>query len=145
MSSAADILYIEDNPDHAELVLRCLEDQGVRERVIHVEDGEQALAVLEGVKANTVARPKLVLLDLRLPRVDGIEVLRHVRRTPELSDIPVVIFTTSTGARDIENAYANLVNSYLVKPEDITTLNESLRELSVYWRDRNRPSAPSTP
>jgi CheY-like chemotaxis protein len=123
-------------------VLRCLEDQGVRDRVLHVEDGEQALAVLEGVKANTVTRPKLVLLDLRLPRVDGIQVLRHVRRTPELSNIPVVVFTTSTGARDIENAYANFVNSYLVKPEDITELNALLRGLSIYWRDHNRPLAP---
>ena len=74
-----DILYVEDNLDHAELVLRCLERYGVRDRVIHVEDGEKALAVLEAVKANTAVRPRLVLLDLRLPRVAGDERARGVR------------------------------------------------------------------
>lgn len=137
-SDATDILYVEDNLDHAELVLRCLERYGVRDRVIHVEDGEQALAVLEAVKARTTVRPRLVLLDLRLPRVAGLEVLRQVKATPELRDIPVIVFTTSSSQRDMRDAYANYVNSYLVKPDDLTTLGGLMTTLSTYWLERNR-------
>jgi CheY-like chemotaxis protein len=136
-----DILYVEDNLDHAELVLRCLERYGVRDRVIHVEDGEQALAFLEAVKANTAVRPRLVLLDLRLPRVAGMEVLRQVKSTPELRDIPVIVFTTSASPRDMHDAYANYVNSYLVKPDDLTTLSSLMTDLSAYWLDHNRTLA----
>ena len=95
--------------------------------------------MLDEVKAQSVARPKLVLLDLRLPRVDGLEVLRHMKATPELRDIPVVVFTTSAGSRDMAEAYANFANSYLVKPDDLTALDGLLRDLSVYWLERNRP------
>ncbi|HEX6240029.1 MAG TPA: response regulator [Polyangiales bacterium] len=137
MRQDADILYIEDNLDHAELVLRCLERHHARERVVHVEDGERALAVLDEVKAQAAARPKLVLLDLRLPRVDGLEILRHMKATPELRCIPVVVFTTSGGSRDMQEAYANFANSYLVKPDDLAALDALLRDLSVYWLERN--------
>jgi CheY-like chemotaxis protein len=140
-SDETDILYVEDNLDHAELVLRCLERFGVRDRVLHVEDGEKALAVLEAVKANTAVRPRLVLLDLRLPRVAGMEVLRQVKSTPELRDIPVIIFTTSASPRDMHDAYDNYVNSYLVKPDDLTTLSGLMTDLSTYWLDRNRTLA----
>ena len=137
-ADAADILYIEDNLDHAELVLRCLERHGVRERVVHLENGEEALALLEEVKANTAVRPKLVLLDLRLPRVDGIDVLRQMKSSIELRDIPVIVFTTSAGPRDMRDAYANFANSYLVKPDDLSALNALLTDLSTYWLERNR-------
>lgn len=140
-SDEADILYVEDNLDHAELVLRCLERFGVRDRVVHVEDGEKALAVLEAVKANTAVRPRLVLLDLRLPRVAGMEVLRQVKSTPELRDIPVIVFTTSASPRDMHDAYDNYVNSYLVKPDDLTTLSGLMTDLSTYWLARNRTLA----
>jgi CheY-like chemotaxis protein len=133
-----DILYVEDNLDHAELVLRGLERHGVRERVVHLENGEQALALLEAVKTNTAVRPKLVLLDLRLPRVDGLDVLRQMKSSIELRDIPVIVFTTSAGSRDIHDAYANFANSYLVKPDDLSTLNALLTDLSTYWLERNR-------
>lgn len=133
----SDILYVEDNLDHAELVLRCLDRFGVRERVLHVEDGEQALAVLEDVKLKLAVRPRMILLDLRLPRVPGLDVLRQVKHTPELRDIPVVVFTTSASTRDVNDAYANYANSYLVKPDDFAALNELLAELSTYWLQRN--------
>jgi CheY-like chemotaxis protein len=136
-----DILYVEDNLDHAELVLRCLERYGVRDRVLHVEDGEQALAVLEQVKAKVAVRPRMVLLDLRLPRVGGMEVLRQLKSTPELRDIPVIVLTTSASARDMHDAYANYVNSYLVKPDDLTTLSGLMTDLSTYWLERNRTLA----
>jgi CheY-like chemotaxis protein len=137
-ADATDILYVEDNLDHAELVLRGLERQGVRERVVHLENGEQALALLEEVKANTAVRPKLVLLDLRLPRVDGLDVLRQIKSSLELRDIPVIVFTTSTGPRDMRDAYASFANSYLVKPDDLSALNALLTDLSKYWLERNR-------
>jgi CheY-like chemotaxis protein len=133
-----DVLYVEDNLDHAELVLRCLEDHGIRQRVFHVEDGEQALTRLQQVKDRQAARPKLVLLDLRLPRVDGLEVLRQIKLSPELRDIPVIVFTTSAGTRDMREAYANHANSYLVKPDDLTTLTTLLNDLSTYWLEHNQ-------
>lgn len=145
MNIPTDIVYIEDNLDHAELVLRVLERQGVRQRVVHLENGEQALALLEDVKSGTAERPKLVLLDLRLPRVDGLEVLRHVKSSLELRDIPVIVFTTSSGERDIQEAYASFANSYLVKPNDLSTLNRLMTELSTYWLERNRVLASDTP
>ncbi|HET8935642.1 MAG TPA: response regulator [Polyangiales bacterium] len=140
-SDETDILYVEDNLDHAELVLRCLERFGVRDRVIHVEDGERALAVLEAVKANTAVRPRLILLDLRLPGVAGMEILQLVKSTPELRDIPVIILTTSASPRDMQDAYANYVNSYLVKPDDLPALSALMTDLSTYWLGRNQTLA----
>lgn len=132
-----DILYVEDNLDHAELVLRCLDRRGLRDRIVHVEDGEMALMVLEHVKSHAATRPKLVLLDLKLPKVSGIEVLRRIKDTPELQDIPVVVLTTSANPRDIQDAYASYVNSYLVKPDDLRTLDALMSDLSTYWLDHN--------
>ena len=134
----ADILYVEDNLDHAELVLRCLERHTDRRRVRHLEDGEQAIQLLEDVKKRTAVRPRIVLLDLRLPRVDGLEVLRHMKASPELRNIPVIVFSTSAGARDIHDAYDNHANSYLVKPDDLTVLESVLMNLSAYWLEHNR-------
>lgn len=138
MNIGTDIVYIEDNLDHAELVLRVMEREGLRQRVVHLENGEEALALFDDVKAGTAGRPKLVLLDLRLPRVDGLDVLRHVKSSRELRDIPVVIFTTSASGRDMEEAYASFANSYVVKPDDLSSLNRLLMDLSVYWLERNR-------
>jgi CheY-like chemotaxis protein len=137
----ADILYVEDNLDHAELVLRCLERHTDRRRVLHLEDGEQALKLLEDVKMGTAVRPKIVLLDLRLPRVDGLEVLRHMKSSPELRNIPVVVFSTSAGPRDIRDAYDSHANSYLVKPDDLAALDAVLTNLSAYWLQHNRALA----
>ncbi|HET9933473.1 MAG TPA: response regulator [Polyangiaceae bacterium] len=136
-----DILYVEDNLDHAELVLRQLERRGLRERVVHVEDGERAVAYLDRVASGDSLPPRLVLLDLRLPRVDGMDVLSHVKGSAVLRDIPVVIFTTSTTPHDLKEAYSRYANSYLVKPDDLTELNHVLDELSHYWLEMNRRSA----
>lgn len=133
-----DILYVEDNADHAELVLRHLERRKLRDRVIHVEDGERALAHLDRVEDGEAVPPCVVLLDLRLPRVDGIQVLERVKHTPALREIPVVIFSTSSADPDIRQAYENYANSYLVKPDDSLELNSLLDELSHYWLATNR-------
>jgi CheY-like chemotaxis protein len=135
-----EILYVEDNPDHAELVLRHLEQRALRARTIHLEDGELALEYLGRVARGAAAAPSLVLLDLRLPRVDGMAVLDHIKSTSSLREIPVVVFTTSTTQRDVQDAYAHHANSYLVKPDEPHELNALLDELSHYWLDRNRKS-----
>lgn len=133
-----DILYVEDNMDHAELVLRHLERRGLHKRVVHVDDGERAMHHLERVAAGAVPRPSLVLLDLRLPRVDGMDVLAHIKASSSLRGIPVVVFTTSAADRDLNDAVARHANSYLVKPDDHDALNTVLDELSHYWLDVNR-------
>src|SRR5262245_54219334 len=116
------LLLVEDNPDHAELVRRCLEAQPIRHRVVHLVDGEATMAYLthrppfeEEASAPT---PHLVLLDLRLPKVDGLDVLRAVKTAPDLRKIPVVVLTSSVADSDVTGAYAAHANSYLVKPLD---------------------------
>jgi CheY-like chemotaxis protein len=131
------ILYVEDNADHAELVMRQLEKQRLRQRVVHVEDGERAMAVLDAAVQGHQPLPRFVLLDLRLPRMDGMEVLARMRASDALRLIPVIIFTTSTTSRDVQAAYSHHANSYLVKPDDTEELSRLLGELSQYWLDRN--------
>jgi CheY-like chemotaxis protein len=136
-STTSDVLlYVEDNPDHAELVLDTFSRQNVSARVVHVEDGEAAIAYLQQGDVSA-PKPRLILLDLRLPKLDGFEVLRTVKSTPELSDIPVVVLTTSASNLDISRAYAHHANSYLVKPHDFSTLDGLLQLLSDYWLQRN--------
>lgn len=131
------ILLVEDNDDHAELVIRGMRDCTVANRIHHVSDGEQALDYLFNRGAYTdIAtnpRPHLVLLDLRLPRVDGLEVLRIVKTTPSLLRIPVVILTSSDAESDILNAYDFHANSYVVKPLDFKTFTRLIKELGYYW------------
>lgn len=134
------LLYVEDDPDHAELVLDTLSRHKSPVRVVHVEDGEAALAYLRRPDAQADPRPRLILLDLRLPKVDGFEVLRIVKSTPSLSTIPVVILTTSASDLDVARAYRDHVNSYLVKPDDYDSLDALLQEVSDYWLCRNEVS-----
>ena len=98
------VLYVEDDADHAELVLRTLERNGKKSGVIHVEDGAAALDYLGRSQRAEVPRPCLVLLDLRLPKVDGIDVLRAIKASPDLATIPVVVLTTSASAQDVSRA-----------------------------------------
>lgn len=132
-----DILYVEDDSDHAELVMRQLEKHHLRERVEHVSDGEQALALLDAAVRASGSLPRFVLLDLRLPRMDGIEVLSIIRSTDALRLMPVIVFTTSQTSRDVKAAYTQHANSYLVKPDDTEELSRVLHELSQYWLERN--------
>ena len=135
------ILLAEDNPDHAELILSCLEKNHPHTRVVVLSDGEQALEYLErrGSYANAEIspRPVLILLDLRMPKVGGLEVLRRLKDTDTLKHIPVVILTTSNAEQDICFAYENHVNSYLVKPEDYGDLEELVSQLNSYWLETN--------
>ena len=140
------ILLVEDNPDHAELVRRCM-DRFPKENVLcHVEDGEAALDYLFG-RCNYADRmrfpvPDLVLLDLRLPRVDGLEVLRHVKNHPLLRRLNVVVLTTSDAERDVAAAFEYHANSYLTKPVDCERLGQLIRDLEF---DRGVEPDPNKP
>jgi CheY-like chemotaxis protein len=131
------ILLVEDNEAHAELIIRGMRDQQVANRIHHVSDGEQALDYLfsRGAFADTEKnpRPNLVLLDLRLPRIDGLEVLRTIKTTPDLCRIPVVVLTSSDAENDILKSYDYHANSYLVKPLDFKTFTRLMKDLGFYW------------
>jgi two-component system, response regulator len=131
------ILLVEDNEAHAELVIRGMRDQQVANTIHHVQDGEKALDYLfsRGAYTDTVKnpRPNFVLLDLRLPRVDGIEVLRTIKTTPSLLRIPVVVLTSSDAESDIAKSYDYHANSYIVKPLDFRTFTKLMKELGFYW------------
>ena len=132
-----EILLVEDDPDHAELVIRILQDNQVANQIRHIADGEAALDYLfqrgEYADAERSPHPHLVLLDLRLPRIDGLEVLRQIKTDEELRRIPVVVLTSSREDSDIDRAGGHYVNSYLVKPVAFDDFRRMLRDLGSYW------------
>jgi len=136
------ILLIEDDRDHTELVRRAIEELGRDVRLLALADGEAALDYLfrrgEWADPERSPRPDLVLLDLRLPRLDGFSVLREVKSAPALRHLPVVVLTSSSSDRDVERAYAEHANSYLVKPHDYDRLLTLLGRTRDYWLVRNR-------
>ena len=136
------ILYVEDDMAHAEISKRNFEKSRILNKIIHVTDGQQALDYIfrQGEYANpeNSPRPHLILLDLRLPKVDGLEVLEIVRSNDEFKTIPVVILTTSNAESDIARAYDNSVNSYLVKPLDFTKFSDLLDTFGFYWLAWNK-------
>lgn len=131
------ILLVEDNEDHAELVIRGMRDHQVANTIHHVSDGEKALDYLfnRGTYADTAKnpRPNLVLLDLRLPRIDGLDVLKTIKTTPALLRIPVVVLTSSEAENDILQSYDYHANSYIVKPLDFKTFTRLMKDLGFYW------------
>jgi two-component system response regulator len=136
------ILLVEDNPDHAALVERSLERADGSVQLVTVPDGEEALSYLlrrsPWTDPERSPRPHLILLDLRLPRLDGFAVLRTVKEAPELRAIPVVVLTTSEADPDIAQAYALHVNSYVVKPVDFDRFVTLIADVRRYWLERNR-------
>ena len=136
------ILLVEDNGDHAELVTRSFEQHQAPARIFHVADGEEALNYLRRrgtyEDPGTSPRPNLILLDLRLPRIDGLEVLKEVKSSPDLHDIPAVVLTTSEAESDVARAYERNANSYLVKPIDYAKFTKLMEDLGLYWLSWNR-------
>ena len=136
-NEAVEILLIEDNPNDVELALHALKKNKVSNRIQVVRDGEEALDFIFG-KDNSSGgpseqRPKMVLLDLKLPKVDGLEVLRRLKGDPTTRSIPVIILTSSREERDIVKSYDLGANSYIVKPVDFQQFNEAIRQLGLYW------------
>ena len=131
------ILLVEDDPAHAEIVRRNFESSRIANRLIHVSDGQEALDYLYRRDRHSdpaaSPRPNLVLLDLRLPRVDGLEVLKTVKSDPGLRGIPVVVLTTSAAESDMVRAYDSHANSYLVKPVDFQQFLALMETLGYYW------------
>jgi len=129
-----EVLLVEDNIDEAELTMDSLRDGRIRNRVHWVEDGEEALAFLHRQGRHADApRPDLVLLDLRLPRVSGHEVLAEIKQDPGLKRIPVVIMTESDDERDIVRAYDRHANCYITKPVDMDKFIEVVRSIEDFW------------
>jgi CheY-like chemotaxis protein len=136
------ILLVEDNPDHTELIARSFQGQRITNQLYYVPDGEAALDYLfrrgDYADPEKSPRPHLILLDLRLPRVDGLEVLRAIKTSDELRPIPTVVLTTSGAERDIARAYEHRANSYLLKPVDLDRFVQLMDDLGLYWLDWNR-------
>jgi two-component system, response regulator len=124
------IVLVEDNPDDEVLTLRALERNGIANKVVVLRDGAEALEFLLGAD-NPL--PQLVLLDLKLPRVDGLEVLERLRREPRTALLPVVILTSSNEQRDVQESYRRHANSYIRKPVDFQQFIEAVRQLGLYW------------
>lgn len=139
--SIVDILLVEDNPNDAELALHALKKHNLANRVEWVKDGEAALDFLFQ-RGNYADRPdtlpKVVLLDLRLPKVDGIEVLRQMRANPNTRELPVVVLTSSKEERDVIDTYRLGVNSYVAKPVAFDEFAKTVAELGMYWVLVNR-------
>ncbi len=133
-------LLVEDDNAHAELVTMSLVENNVANTIHRVSDGEQALKYLkrEGEYADA-DRPDLILLDLKLPKIDGLEVLERIKSDDDLHSIPVVVLTTSSHERDVNTAYNNYANSYLTKPVDFSQFHKMIRDLGLYWSVWNAP------
>lgn len=142
-STKADILLVEDNPDDVELTLRALKKNNVTNRVVVVQDGAEALEYLfaTGRYADRLMSnfPKVILLDLKLPLVDGIEVLRQCKADERTRQIPVVVLTSSREEPDIQTCYSLGVNSYIVKPVDFQQFTDAVRQTGLYWLLLNEP------
>jgi two-component system, response regulator len=138
-----EILLVEDNPNDVELTLRAFKKNNLTNPIHVARDGEEALDFIfgRGIHAGRSLKngPKLILLDLKLPRVDGLEVLRQVKSDPKTKSIPVVVLTSSREERDIVESYELGVNSYIVKPVDFEQFIESARTLGMYWILINQP------
>ena len=137
----ADILLVEDNPDDEQLTIEALEDAHLANRMHVVRDGAEALDFLFGGSGLNTTSLKVVLLDIKLPKVDGLEVLRQIRENPATADIPVVLLTSSAEERDVDRAYSLKANSYIVKPVDFTQFTAAVRDIGAYWAVLNRPPA----
>jgi two-component system response regulator len=140
---AVEILLVEDDPDDIELTLHALREHKLANRIHVVQDGEQALNFLfcrgKYGDRNLNDQPKLVLLDLKLPKLDGLEVLRMIKSESSTKAIPVVILTSSKEERDLSGAYKLGANSYIQKPLDFTSFRERVNELGYYWLLVNEP------
>lgn len=140
-----EILLVEDNPNDAELTLRALKKHNLTNRVLHVKDGAEALEFLFANGAydqrNVERTPRVILLDLKLPKVDGIEVLRKVKADERTRVVPVVVLTSSREDQDLRECYALGVNSYIVKPVEFENFVKAVSDLGFYWMLLNQTTS----
>ena len=137
MTNGTEILLVEDNPEDVEITLRAFQKYRLANKIHVVRDGEEALECLfstgryaeRSIGSNT----RLILLDLKLPKVDGIEVLQRCKSDPRTKHIPVVVLTSSREERDLIDSYSLGVNSYVVKPVDFPQFTDAIRQLGLYW------------
>lgn len=135
MTAFPAILLVEDNPDDERLTVRALRRGKVANEIFIARNGEEALQQL----FSSAPLPSVVLLDLKLPKIDGLEVLRQIRAHPRTQLLPVVVLTSSSEERDIVESYSLGANSYVRKPVDIDQFTEAVRQLGVYWLLINQP------
>ena len=142
MTNGMEILLVEDNPEDVEITLRAFQKYKLSNKIHVVQDGEEALEWIfcTGRYAGRSASsdPRLILLDLKLPKVDGIEILQRCKSDPRPKSIPILILTSSREERDLVNSYNLGVNSYVVKPVDFSQFTEAVRQLGLYWMVMNQ-------
>jgi CheY-like chemotaxis protein len=135
------ILIVDDNPKDVELTIAALAEKNLANEVVVAEDGVEALDYLykRGKFANINGNPAIILLDIKMPRMDGIEVLKHIRSDPKFKLIPVIMLTSSAEERDLVESYKLGANSYVVKPVDIIQFIDAIKVLGQYWAVINQP------
>ena len=143
--SQIEILLVEDNMDDAEMTIHALRKNNLANKLIHMKDGEEAIDFLFGI-GNFIGRdvnlkPSLILLDLKMPKVDGLEVLERVKSNEATKKIPVVILTSSKEDPDVSKCYELGANSYIVKPVEFESFIKAVSELGMYWMILNQPPA----
>jgi CheY-like chemotaxis protein len=139
-----DILLIEDNENDAELAIRALRKNNIAKHIVHLKDGEDALDFLFGkgqyAARNTDNKPRVILLDLKMPKVSGLEVLEQIKSNELTKKIPVVMLTSSKEHPDVEKSYLLGANSYIVKPVDFENFSKVVNDLGIYWLLLSQPS-----
>jgi two-component system response regulator len=137
--SERSILLVEDNEDDIDLTLRALRKNNIANGVVVARDGVEALAYFDEVAAGRKETPELILLDLKLPKIDGLEVLKRMRANPALKLLPVVVLTSSDEERDVIESYSLGANSFIRKPVDFDQFMEAVQRLGLYWLVMNMP------
>ena len=137
MTDGMEILLVEDNPEDVEITLRAFRKYYMANKIHVVRDGEEALECLFSTgryaERSVCSNTRLILLDLKLPKVDGIEVLQRCKSDPRTKNVPVVVLTSSREERDLSDSYNLGVNSYVVKPVDFRQFTEAIRQIGLYW------------
>jgi len=143
MNFEVEILLVEDNMSDTELTIRALKKNNLANKLVHLEDGQEALDFIfaEGNYSDRKIAdvPRMILLDLKMPKINGIEVLRRIKTDERTSKIPVVVLTSSKEDPDIQACYALGVNSYVVKPVDFNEFQKAISELGLFWMIINQP------
>jgi two-component system response regulator len=136
----ADVLLVEDNPDDLELALHAFKLNQISDEIQVARDGAEALQLLFAAADTESHLPRVVLLDMKLPKVDGLEVLRRLRADPRTRRLPIVMLTASAQEHDIIESYELGVNSYIVKPVEYQRFSETVGQLGLYWLALNQPA-----